>query len=285
MVCTRLILLAVVSFVLSIPLSTSARSFDSNNSASFDYLPVGSGELVNHAYYSLSYIETHEVSEWVAHKLTHAMINGSTSRTNDYRKDPLVSTESASPTAYQGSGYDRGHLVPAADMKLNHTAMSESFYMSNLAPQLPGFNREIWLELEQKIRSWVDAFGTMYVVTGPVLHSGLTQLPPQGVSVPEQFYKIILDLKRNRMIAFLLDNASSQEPLESFVVSVDYVENLTGVDFFPALPDCLEDYLEAYSFPGDWQFSSYQLKTNHGYTPEAACFHSNDYGKDKNYQH
>lgn len=248
MVRTRYYILTALAIALSLPQLTSAKSFN--------YLPSSNGELVSHRYYSLSYIEEHEVSEWVAHELTRSMVNGRTRRRDDFRRDPMVSTETVSERAYRGSGFDRGHMAPAGDMKLNRLSMSESFFMSNMAPQSPGFNRGIWRELEEKIRSWVRESGTLYVVTGPILHKGLRQLLPEGVSVPEKFYKIVFDRDRKKMIAFLFDNRRSRDPLEDFVVSVDYIEELSGIDFFPALPDPLEDRLEAFSYPGDWNFSN-----------------------------
>lgn len=223
----------------------------------FDYLPTFHGELVTHRNYSLSYIEDHEVAEWVAHKLTRAMVNGSASRTNDFRTDPLVSTGSATARAFRGSGYDRGHLAPAGDMKLNREVMSESFFMSNMAPQRPDFNRGIWRELEEQVRRWVRSDGELYVITGPVLRSALPQLSPEGVSIPEEFYKIILDIDHGspRIIAFLFRNEGSRAELQDFVVTVDRLEELTGIDFFPALDDFLEESLEANIMTEAWSFS------------------------------
>lgn len=238
--------LAVFLSVFLVPLGASTKDFN--------YLPDANGEVVHHRYYSLSYIEEHEVSEWVAHKLTRSMVNGNARRQDNFRRDPLVSTETASSRAYRGSGFDRGHMAPAGDMKLNRTAMSESFYMSNMAPQNPSFNRGIWRELEEQIRRWVRDSGTMYIVTGPILYRGLRQLLPEGVSVPESFYKIVFDYDRRKMIAFLFENRGSRRSLDSFVVSVDFIEELSGIDFFPALPDAIEDDLEFRSYPEDWEF-------------------------------
>lgn len=221
----------------------------------FDYLPKGSGEVVNHAYFSLSYIENHELSEWVAHKLTKRSITGRTKRTNNFRFDPKVSTKTVNGSDYRKSGFDRGHMVPAGDMKLNRTAMSESFYMSNIAPQRASFNRGIWRSLEERIRSWVRAEGQMYVITGPVLERGLPPLNHSGVSVPSLYYKIVLSLNgKPKMIGFLFENYGSKQPLRKFAVSVDSIEQMTGIDFFPALADDLESQLESQVRIDRWHF-------------------------------
>ncbi|MCZ6703711.1 MAG: DNA/RNA non-specific endonuclease, partial [Ignavibacteria bacterium] len=125
--------------------------------------------MVVHREYSLSYNETHEQAEWVAYVLTADEVRMKCERTNDFREDGSVSTGSAGLADYRGSGYDRGHLSPAADNKADcPVAMSESFYMSNMSPQKPGFNRGIWRKLESKVRDWAAKYGEIYVATGPV---------------------------------------------------------------------------------------------------------------------
>ena len=121
--------------------------------------PTARGEVIEHTYYTLSYIEQHEQPEWVYYVLTGDMISGAAKRGNDFRSDPKVPTESAQLNDYKGSGYDRGHLAPAASMSINSTAMSESFYMSNMSPQEPGFNRGIWKNLEKTVRGFVSSEG------------------------------------------------------------------------------------------------------------------------------
>jgi endonuclease G len=115
--------------------------------------PKSSGEIIKHSYYTLAYSEENEQAYWVYYVLTPEEINGTQTRTDDFRPDPAVSTGSASLADYSGSGYDRGHLCPAADMKLNKTSMSETFYLSNMSPQLAGFNRGIWSTVEDQVRN------------------------------------------------------------------------------------------------------------------------------------
>ena len=233
--------------------------FAGNISASDDLLPTSTtGQIVKHTYFVLSYSENHEQPEWVYYKLTSSFIKGSVSRTDDFRSDPKVRTGSAQLYDYKGSGYDRGHLCPAGDMKLSRTSMSETFYMSNMSPQEPSFNRGIWKNLEATVRNWAAQKGEIYVVTGGILTENKGSIGENRVTVPRYYYKIVYDPTGNqKMIALILPNEKGTEPLQSYVVSVDKVEQLTGVDFFPELPDELENRLESTSNAAQWSFKKY----------------------------
>ena len=113
-----------------------------------------SDQIISHTAYTLKYSEQHEQASWVAYTLKSSHTSGTVGRTNDFREDYKVKTGSASLSDYKGSGYDRGHLAPAADFKWSSTAMSESFFMSNMSPQKPGFNRGIWKKLESRKLPW-----------------------------------------------------------------------------------------------------------------------------------
>ncbi len=205
------------------------------------------GQIVSHVGYTLSYNEEHEQANWVAYELTANELRGELRRTNDFRPDTLVNTGSAALIDYMGSGFDRGHLAPAADMKWSQQAMSESFYMSNMSPQVPGFNRGIWKSLESRVRDWAVENGTVFVVTGGILSSGLPTIGPDSVSVPEYFYKVILDYREPELkgIGFILPNQGSKSSLKTYAVSIDSVEQRTSIDFFPLLPDTTENRLES----------------------------------------
>jgi len=204
------------------------------------------GELVEHSVISLSYDEENEQPYWVGYKLTGDMLGGSHKRSNNFREDPKVSTQSAAPTDYRLSGYDRGHLAPAGDFTYSKSAMSESFYMSNMSPQLPAFNRGIWKKLEDQVRYWAKDNHEIFVVTGPVITEKELTLGQNKVTVPQYFYKVILDIHppEYKAVAFLLKNEKSSKPLLDFAISVDSLEKFTGLDFFPMLPDTLEYRLE-----------------------------------------
>ena len=205
------------------------------------------GQVIHHTYYCLSYNEDHEQAEWTYHVLTSEMLNGSTSRTDNFREDPKVTTGSAALADYKGSGYDRGHLVPAGDMTFSHTAMSESFYISNMSPQNPSFNRGIWKKLENHVRELAAREGKIHIVSGPILGTTMGSIGPNSVTIPAKYYKVILDYQEPdlKAIAFILPNSKGTLVLNDYAVSVDRVEQETGIDFFPALPDNVESLLES----------------------------------------
>lgn len=213
------------------------------------WLPTSNGEVVNHEYYSLSYIEKHEQAEWVAYELTRELLNGERVKRNDnFRPDPEVETGSATPNDYRGSGYDRGHLCPAADMGFDATAMDETFYMSNMSPQDRQLNHGVWRELEESTRDWAKKFKHLYVVTGPILKNTRGYIGKQNkVSIPTSYYKVLLDLSEPEIkgIAYVIPNEVRSEPLDAFAGTIDEVEKLTGINFFPNLDADLEQKVEA----------------------------------------
>jgi len=215
-------------------------------------------QIINHYAYSLCYSEPYEQAEWVAYYLTKGKVYGTVKRTNNFRTDPKVKTGSATLADYKGSGYDRGHLAPAADMKWSATAMSESFYMSNMSPQTPGFNRGIWKRLEQLVRTWAVEYEEIHVVTGPVLKGDFRSIGPNQVSVPEYYYKVVLEYKKPELkgIGLILANTNSKKPLRNYAVTIDYVESITGIDFFVDLPDNIEEEIESNLNLNKWSFNA-----------------------------
>lgn len=210
--------------------------------------------VIFHAGYSFLYNEEHEQASWVAYELTREETNNRYKRSNRFKPDPWVKTKTARNADYSRSGYDRGHLAPAADMGWSARSMAESFYYSNMSPQLPGFNRGIWKKLEELVRNWAIEHQGLLVVTGPVLKEGLKTIGANGVSVPESYYKVILDNRQPgiKAIAFLLPHSSHSGGLQSFVVPIDSVESLTGIDFFPGFPH--EEHLEKTSCVELWSW-------------------------------
>ena len=208
-------------------------------------------KVIKHIGYSLVYSEEHEQAKWVAYVLNKKELSGTFARSDNFNEDPAVSSGSASNSDYSKSGYDRGHLAPAADMKWSEKAMSESFYYSNMSPQLPAFNRGIWKILEEKVRDWALENDSILIVTGPILPSNnemkLTTIGPNSVAVPQYYYKAILDFKKekSKSIAFILPNKGSKMHLKSFVVTIDSLEKLSKIDFFYRLDDKLETSIES----------------------------------------
>ena len=216
-----------------------------------EFYPSISGELIEHNYYSLDYNENTEQPNWVIYAINPI---GKTDRSDNFKIDPLVSTRSASLSDYKGSGFDRGHLAPAGDMNVSSTAMSESFYMSNMSPQKPGFNRGIWKKLEALMRSWSYEYSSEndYVVVGPVINGNNCGSIGSGVAVPCYYYRIYLNLDRKQAIGFILPHESSRASLKSYAVSIDSIEHITSIDFFINLEDKLEESLESNINTNEW---------------------------------
>lgn len=224
-------------------------TYEQSFAQEFNYLPkTKKGILVKHKYYSLSYANKYKDAEWVAYKLTDTMIIGPAERKNNFCFDSLVPGGTAGKDDYPGKEYDRGHLCPAEDMSFSQEATDTTFYMSNMTPQMGSFNRGIWKKLEMKVRGWVKKYKELYVISGAVLKNGFQRIgPKKDISVPMEFYKIVLVNTKTykKVIAFLIPHKKSNAPLATFVVPVDSVEKITGVNFFPALPNKLEKELES----------------------------------------
>jgi endonuclease G len=222
-----------------------------------DLLPTSTtNEIVKHTYYTLSYSKKDEQAEWVAYLLTRSMLTGKSERGNNFRPDPSVPSGSAQLSDYNKSGYDRGHLCPAGDMTFNEQAMSETFYLSNMSPQVPAFNRGIWKSLETLVREWAEEDDSIFIVTGGILRDSKGTIGIDRVTVPSRFYKVIYDLTgEKKMIAFILPNEKGMKPLQDYVVTVDSVQKVTGIDFFHCLPDTLRNRLEETSDISKWSFT------------------------------
>lgn len=214
------------------------------------FLPKSTtGQIIHHNYYSLSYEEEFEQAEWVAYELKKNHLSRNDHNRPYFEIDNKVKTKAAHWKNYKNSGYSRGHLCPAGDRKFSKDAYEETFLTSNISPQKQDFNAGIWNTLEQKVRYWARKYDGVYVVTGGILKPGLNTIGDEEVAVPEQFYKIVLDNNNGnmKMIAFLIPHSNSDKALYKFVVSVDKIEELTGIDFFPNLDDKKEEKLEAKS--------------------------------------
>ena len=231
------------------------------------FLPKSNGETIFHTKYTLSYNEFHEQAEWVHYYLDINELKESVERTNDFRYDKSVSTGSASLNDYKYSGYDRGHLAPAGDMKINRNTMSESFLLSNISPQNSSFNRGGWKKLESQVRVWAEK-NNLYVITSGVLEDDLNKIGLNGVSVPRNFYKIIYEPINQKMIGFLMPNAKISKPLSTYVVNVDKIESITGIDFFTEIEDDFEEILESQIDMSSWDFiSTFDISASNNINP------------------
>ncbi|MFT4612071.1 MAG: endonuclease G [Glaciecola sp.] len=222
------------------------------------FLPTSTtGQIVHHESYSLSYSEPHEQAEWVAYELKKSHLSSSNFKRPYFEIDKTVKSGAAHWKNYKKSGYDRGHLCPAGDRKYTKVAHNETFLTSNISPQEHSFNAGIWNTLEQKVRYWASKYDGVFVVTGGVLRGNMKTIGDEEVSVPNQFYKVLIDNNtgKTKMIAFLMPHENSNQPLYQFVVPVDAIEKLTGIDFFAELDDSVENKLEASSSYKDWSFN------------------------------
>jgi len=213
--------------------------------------------IIDREGYALGYVEYHEQPSWVIYHMTkEEATTKAASREDNFREDPQIPTGSATLADYRRSGYDRGHLAPAADMSFSVKTMDESFYLSNMSPQLGEFNRGIWKDLEAQVRSFAISEGDIYVVTGPILpRIKKKTIGPSEVTVPDSYYKVVWDrTPPEKMIGFILPNEGSTKSLQSFAVTVDEVEQKTGLDFFSVLPEEQQAALESTITINAWKW-------------------------------
>lgn len=206
------------------------------------------GQILKRKGYTLSYNADYKTPQWVAWELTKKETKGKEGRTDKFLPDPDVRGAKAYTGDYTKSGYDRGHMAPAADMKWSRKAMEESFYMSNICPQNPNLNRGDWNDLEEKSRHWAKKYGVVYIACGPIYDNKRPKrIGNNKVAVPDAFYKVVLinDKKNPKAIGFIFPNKAGHKPLKKYVVTVDSVEKRTNIDFFSVLPDEIENKIEA----------------------------------------
>ena len=231
----------------------------------YDNLSLGTPKkmdfVIDRRGFALGYSCRDKQSSWVTYRLTEAeATTKAAARSNKFQPDPLITRGSATLADYRRSGYDRGHLAPAADMAYSVQTMNESFYLSNISPQKPDFNRGIWKDLEAQVRYFAIVEKDIYVVTGPILPKtpGIT-IGASQVTVPKYYYKVIYDLTPpEKMIGFILPNAGSNRKLQDFAVTVDQVEEVTGLDFFNLLPQARQKKLESTISVDAWKWLNFK---------------------------
>jgi len=206
-------------------------------------------ELIVHDYYTLSYREFYEQAEWVMYVMQPS---GYAKRSDDFRSDPMVSTLSATPNDYKNSGYDKGHLAPAADFNFGDDAISQTFFMSNMSPQHPRLNRGSWKNLEEYFRFLSEKFDKVYVITGPILgnddeRENFGSIGRNDVAIPNLYYKCGLFIKDDQyyMIGFIIPNEEKLRPYQHYQEKIDTIEYLTNLDLFSFLLDDIEEELES----------------------------------------
>ena len=214
--------------------------------------------VIQHLGYATSYNHQHFQPNWVAYTLSKEKLNGEAERTNDFKVDPKIVPPTANTKDYTKSGFDRGHLAPAADMSWSPQAMRESFFMSNISPQAPKFNRGIWKKLEEKVRTWAKTKSTLFIITGPILSPDLNQKigKMNKITIPKLFFKSIADTSHNgKGIAFIMKNEGSDLPLSHFVVTIDSLEKLIHRDLYPKIPQKKQTNIERKTDLMYWNFN------------------------------
>ena len=229
-------------------------------------------QLIQHNAMLIAFNNQHKQPSWVMHFISPDVKNAAVGRSNNFRIDSLVTKGTCTDSDYflsiktqdqksdsiiKGYGFDRGHLAPAADFRWSPTAMSESFLYSNMCPQIADFNRGEWANLEAQFRSYVinKKNNGIYVITGAILNDSLKSIPesPNKVSIPGFFYKIAIDTTNNKGIAYLMPNHNLDEPNDFYARSIDSIETLTGLDFFPNLSKTKQTEIESQNRPEDWK--------------------------------
>ncbi len=211
-------------------------------------------EYIKHFAYSLQYNEKTEQADWVAYNLRVSELIRNFKRTNNFTEDSLVSTKTANNKDYKHSGYDKGHLAPAADMVWNKQAMDESFYFSNISPQLASFNRGIWKKLEKKSRNWANKYKSIYIVCGPVCKNSTKTIGNDSIVIPTHFYKAILIYNDTikQAIGFIFPHKKCKQKLFNYAVTIDSLENFTNLDLFYKLPNKTEKNIENKYYKNFW---------------------------------
>lgn len=202
---------------------------------------------VNYSGMTVSFNPVKRIPNYVAWELTATKAMGTEPRAKGFTKDVNVAG-CPDPRDYSGSGYDRGHMAPAGDMKWSKQAMEESFMMTNVCPQVKSFNSGAWARLEEKCRNWALADSAIIIVAGPVMTDSIVEtIGNTGIVVPQRFFKVVMSPFANppRAIGFLMNNGAVEGGLQAAAVSVDEVEKVTGLDFFSELPDSIENKVEA----------------------------------------
>ena len=225
-----------------VPMSEGAR-----DSLMTVAVPRGmSDTLVRYEAFDVHFNSERGIANCALYELVNNELYGTVERGNEFTADPGVKG-CPLPEDYAGSGFDRGHLVPAGDLKWNGTAMRQSFLTTNVGPMHKALNEGGWAKLEEKVREWTARDSALLVFTGPVVSDGDTTLASGRVKVPSAYYKVIMApcVRPIRVIAFIYPNGHSGGRLRQYAVSVDEVERRTGLDFFPTLPPEEQQRLES----------------------------------------
>ena len=206
------------------------------------YMPTSScGEIIHYKYFSFSFCENYKLSEWGIYYMTKDRLNGKNPRLSDFRIDPRLKKKSAGKDFYYRSGYDRGHIVPAKHMTFDSSALSESFYYTNMAPQHPSFHRLWNRQLKSKFINWVSKFDTVAVISGWITNNISDYIKKEktlfkrkdSIPLANYHFKVLVDIPNKRSLAFLMPQFESfTGSIFDYAISIADLEEKTGLDFF-----------------------------------------------------
>ena len=211
-------------------------------------------QIIRKNTYVVSYNKDTKIANWVAWHLTNEHTDGPYKRNNIFFEDNVVPYPRATSQDYRGSGWSRGHMCPAGDNKWNETAMVESFSLINVCPQNANLNSGLWNSIEIDCRNWARRFNDIYIVCGPLfLNKDHEKIGENQVFVPEAFFKVVLCLNgKPKGLGVIVRNTDGNKKRDLYYNSIDQVERITGYDFFPNLPDDVENEVEAYANVDEW---------------------------------
>lgn len=265
-----LMLLAACGFYVAEELGVDVQALAENAVDKVQLKPVGKleipvlekdmpSQILEYKGFAVSYNKNLRLPNWVAYELTASEVEGDLPRKDKFRPDPAAAGPQANKEDYKNSGWDRGHMAPAADMKWSMVAMEESCYFTNICPQNPQLNGGDWKELEEQCRKWAQKYGSIYIACGPIVTKNEHgKIGANKVVVPDKFYKVVL-AKVNGVyqgVGFIFHNSPLRKskisgkppvdrPLKSYAVTIDEVEAATGIDFFPALDAATQNRVES----------------------------------------
>lgn len=243
-----LCILLMLAFVMLTSVAPAQNTPDLTNVEIPAAIKGRTERVIRHKGYTVSYNSDWKIPNWVAYELTAEEVAGEEPRANKFVPDPMVPKyESANTKDYTNSGYDRGHMAPAADMKWHPQAMRESFYLSNVCPQNHNLNNGAWKYLEEMVRDLASQKGRIFIVCGPIVNNDHQTIGANNVTVPHAFFKVLLQENQGEIhtIGFIYENKSGNNLLVTYARTVDEVEQATGIDFFPSLPDDIEKQTES----------------------------------------
>lgn len=247
-----------ITLLLSFNIIAFAQRVNLSNIEIPDIQDDRSNRIITHKGFTLSYNYDLKIPNWVAYELTSVEVKGEVPRYDRFKPDPMVPQNATATTDdYKHSGWDRGHMAPAADMKWDEQAMRESFYLSNICPQNHNLNGGVWKDLEEQVRELATQKGRIFVVCGPIVDKKHETIGANKVAIPQAFFKVLLQEDNGEIhtIGFIYENKSGKKPMSTYAMTVDEVEKATKIDFFPSLPDKIEKKAES-----EVDFSKWTIK-------------------------